>query len=213
MAPSYYSILSKAAQGKDAAARLSLYEDARALVARLKIGPDRTEEDIAAQANALESAISQIEDDVAASYREEIGPEQLDRILSSGPNWGRIAATDVFNLRNSRFQGIRLRRNVLLGAIGPDLQSRDERARVVVKTQAGGCIFPLGRLRKDRIVARRHRICFGSLSYRWSILNSTFGPQSVQPAGNREFRLRSDIALVDLSVIADGLHGARGPIL
>jgi hypothetical protein len=93
MAPSYYSILSKAAQGKDAAARLSLYDDARALVARLKIGPDRTEEDIAAQANALESAISQIEDDVAASYREEIGPEQLDRILSSGPNWGRIAAT------------------------------------------------------------------------------------------------------------------------
>ena len=93
MAPSYYSILSKAAQGKDAAARLSLYDEARALVARLKIGPDRTEEDIAAQANALESAISQIEDDVATSYREEIGPEQLDRILSSGPNWGRIAAT------------------------------------------------------------------------------------------------------------------------
>jgi lipoprotein-anchoring transpeptidase ErfK/SrfK len=59
----------------------------------LKIGPDRSEEDIAAQANALESAISQIEDDVAASYREEIGPKQLDRILSSGPNWGRIAAT------------------------------------------------------------------------------------------------------------------------
>ena len=54
MAPNYYSILSKAAQGKDAAARLSLYDDARALVARLKIGPDRTEEDIAAQANALE---------------------------------------------------------------------------------------------------------------------------------------------------------------
>jgi lipoprotein-anchoring transpeptidase ErfK/SrfK len=93
MAPSYYSILSKAVQGKDAAARLSLYDEARALVARLRVGPDRTEEDIAAQADALESAISQIEDHVAASYREEIGSEQLDRILSSGPNWGRIAAT------------------------------------------------------------------------------------------------------------------------
>jgi lipoprotein-anchoring transpeptidase ErfK/SrfK len=88
----YYSILSKAIRGKDATARLSLYDEARALVARLKVGPDRTKEDIAAQADALESAISQIEDDVAASYREEIGTERLDSILSSGPNWGRIAA-------------------------------------------------------------------------------------------------------------------------
>ena len=67
--------------------------DARALVARLRIGPDRTEENIAAQGDALESAILQIEDDVAASYREETGFERLDSILSSGPNWGRIAAT------------------------------------------------------------------------------------------------------------------------
>jgi putative heme iron utilization protein len=89
----YYSILSKAIRGKDATARLSLYDEARALVARLKVGPDRTKEDIAAQSDALESAISQIEDDVAASYREEIGTERLDSILSSGPNWGRIAAT------------------------------------------------------------------------------------------------------------------------
>ena len=55
-------------------------------------------------------------------------------------------------------------------------------------------------------------ICFGALSYRWSVLNSTVGPQSVQATGNREFRLRSDIALVDLPVIADGLHSARRPI-
>ena len=27
------------------------------------------------------------------SYREETGFERLDSILSSGPNWGRIAAT------------------------------------------------------------------------------------------------------------------------
>ncbi len=91
MARSYYSILSKAAQGKDVAARQNLYDEARALVARLRVGPDRTEEDIAAQADALESAISQIEADVAAS--EETGSERLDSILSSGPNWGRIAAT------------------------------------------------------------------------------------------------------------------------
>jgi hypothetical protein len=67
--------------------------DARALVARLRLGPDRTEEDIAAQGDALESAILQIEDDVAASYREETGFERLDSILSSGLNWGRIAVT------------------------------------------------------------------------------------------------------------------------
>ena len=71
MVLNYYSILSKAIRGKDAAARLSLYDEARALVARLRVGPDHTEEDIAAQSDALESAISQIEADVAASYREE----------------------------------------------------------------------------------------------------------------------------------------------
>ena len=93
MALSYYSLLSKAAQGKDAVARQSLYDEARALVARLRVGPDRTEDDIAAQADALESAISQIEGDVTASYREETGSEQLASILSSGPNWGRIVST------------------------------------------------------------------------------------------------------------------------
>jgi lipoprotein-anchoring transpeptidase ErfK/SrfK len=93
MALNYYSILSKATQGKDAAARLSLYEEARALVARLRVGPNRTEDDIAAQADALESAIWQIEDEVAANNRAEADSERLDSILSSGSNWGRIAAT------------------------------------------------------------------------------------------------------------------------
>ncbi|MGB8093233.1 MAG: hypothetical protein WCF62_21430 [Pseudolabrys sp.] len=46
----------------------------------MRLGPDRTEEDIAAQGDALESAILQIEDDVAASYREETGFERLDSI-------------------------------------------------------------------------------------------------------------------------------------
>jgi lipoprotein-anchoring transpeptidase ErfK/SrfK len=90
MAPNYYSILSKATHGKDAAARLSLYDEARALVARLAVGPDRTKEDIATQADALESAISRIEADAAASYHEEIDSERLDSILSSGPNWNWI---------------------------------------------------------------------------------------------------------------------------
>jgi lipoprotein-anchoring transpeptidase ErfK/SrfK len=94
MALNYYSILSRATQGKDAAARLRLYDEARALVARLTVGPNRTEDDIAAQADALESAISQIEDEVAANNRAEAGSERLDSIiLSSGPNWGPIAAT------------------------------------------------------------------------------------------------------------------------
>jgi hypothetical protein len=47
------------------------------------------------------------------------------------------------------------------------------------KDQAGGCVLPLGRLRQYRIVVQRHRICFGSLSHRWSILNSTIGPKCV----------------------------------
>ena len=93
MVLNYYSILSKAIRGKDAAARLSLYDEARALVARLRVGPNHTEEDIAAQSDALESAISRIEAEFAASYREETGTERLDSILSSGPSWGRIVAT------------------------------------------------------------------------------------------------------------------------
>jgi lipoprotein-anchoring transpeptidase ErfK/SrfK len=59
----------------------------------LRVGPNHAEEDIAAQSDALETAISQIEADVAASYREETGAERLDRVLSSGPSWGRVAAT------------------------------------------------------------------------------------------------------------------------
>ena len=59
----------------------------------MRVGPNHTEEDISAQSDALESAISQIEADVAASYREETGTERLDSVLSSGPSWGRIAAT------------------------------------------------------------------------------------------------------------------------
>ena len=94
MALNYYSILSKATQGEEAAARLSLHvDDARALIARLRVGPNRTEEDIAAQGDALEFAILQIEADVAASYRGETSTERLDSILSSGPSWGRIVAT------------------------------------------------------------------------------------------------------------------------
>ena len=53
MAPNYCSILSKATHGKDVAARLGLYDEARALVARLAVGPDRTKEDIATQADEL----------------------------------------------------------------------------------------------------------------------------------------------------------------
>ena len=93
MALNYYSILSKATQGKGRSPSPGLYDEARALVARLRLGPDHTEENIAAQADALESAILRIEDDVAASYREETGTERLDSVLSSGPSWGRIAAT------------------------------------------------------------------------------------------------------------------------
>ena len=101
MVLNYYSILSKAIRGKDAAARLSLYDEARALVARLRVGPNHTEEDISAQSDALESAISQIEADVAASYREETGTERLDSVLSSGPSWGRIAATVLAVIANN----------------------------------------------------------------------------------------------------------------
>ena len=78
MVLNYYSILSKAIRGKDAAGRLSVYDEARAIVARLRVGPNHTEEDIAVQSGALESAISQIEADVAASYRAESGTERLD---------------------------------------------------------------------------------------------------------------------------------------
>ena len=42
----------------------------------------------------------------------------------------------VFDLQNSKFQRIPLRRDVLLGAIGPEPQSRDECARIVKTRQA-----------------------------------------------------------------------------
>lgn len=63
MAVDYYSLLTNAVAGKDAAARNRIYKDAFGLIAR----SDLSREAAAAQVAALEDAVRRVEDEIAAS--------------------------------------------------------------------------------------------------------------------------------------------------
>jgi lipoprotein-anchoring transpeptidase ErfK/SrfK len=76
----YYALLAKAVAGKDAAVRDRIYRDAYGLIERSQL--DR--QVASAHAAALESAIQQIEDDLAA---EELKSAEISKVLSSGRNW------------------------------------------------------------------------------------------------------------------------------
>jgi lipoprotein-anchoring transpeptidase ErfK/SrfK len=91
MTVDYYSLLTKAVSGKDAIARDKIYEDAHRLVARSNL----TRQVASSHLAALEDAIRRIEDDIAAEERQHDGEsaEAVNRVLSSGTNWRRLAFT------------------------------------------------------------------------------------------------------------------------
>jgi lipoprotein-anchoring transpeptidase ErfK/SrfK len=88
MTVDYYSLLTKAVSGKGAAARDKVYKDARRLIARSNL----TRQAASSHVSALEDAIRRIEGDIAAEERPEAkSDEAINRLLSSGTNWSRLA--------------------------------------------------------------------------------------------------------------------------
>jgi lipoprotein-anchoring transpeptidase ErfK/SrfK len=81
----YHALLTKAVEGKDAAAREQVYRDAYGVIERSRL----TREDAASHAAALESAIGQIEGDLAAE--EVASAAEISKVLSTGRNWKPLA--------------------------------------------------------------------------------------------------------------------------
>jgi lipoprotein-anchoring transpeptidase ErfK/SrfK len=81
MAVDYYSLLTKAVVGKDAATRDQVYKDAASLIARSHL----PREAAASHTAALEDAIRRIEDEIAAE--EASAAAAISETLSTGRNW------------------------------------------------------------------------------------------------------------------------------
>jgi lipoprotein-anchoring transpeptidase ErfK/SrfK len=81
MTVDYYSLLTKAVAGKDAAARDQIYKDAYRLIE----GSRLARYDAASHAAALGSAIRRIEDDFVAD--EAKSAAAINEVLSTGRNW------------------------------------------------------------------------------------------------------------------------------
>jgi lipoprotein-anchoring transpeptidase ErfK/SrfK len=83
----YYSLLMKAVAGKDPAARDQIYNDAYGVIRK----SDLTRETAASHAAALETAIRQIEDDIAAenniATEEAKSATAISEVSSTGRNW------------------------------------------------------------------------------------------------------------------------------
>jgi len=82
MTVDYYSLLTKAVTGKDAAARDLIYRDAYSLIRR---SSHLTREAAASHAAALEDAIRRIEDDIAAEETDHAAA--INEVLPTGRNW------------------------------------------------------------------------------------------------------------------------------
>src|SRR5258707_7134958 len=81
MAVDYYSLMTKAVAGKDAAARDQIYKDAFSLITKSHL----TREAASSHAAALEDAIRRIEDDIAAEDANSAAA--INEVLSTGRNW------------------------------------------------------------------------------------------------------------------------------
>jgi len=87
----YYSLLTKAVVGKGAVARQKVYKDAHRLITGSNLAHQVASSHIA----ALEDAIRRVEDDIGAAERRDEGKsaEAINRLLSAGTNWKRLALT------------------------------------------------------------------------------------------------------------------------
>ena len=85
MTVDYYSLLTKAVAGKDAAARDQIYKDAFNLISRSQL----PQEAALSHAAALEDAVRRIEDEIAAE--EASAAAAISETLSTGRNWKPLA--------------------------------------------------------------------------------------------------------------------------
>ena len=83
MTVDYYSLLTKAVAGKDAAARDQVYKDAFSLITRSHL----PREAAASHAAALEDAVRRIEDEIVAEEAREGNAAEINEVLSTGRNW------------------------------------------------------------------------------------------------------------------------------
>src|SRR5882672_7416743 len=81
MAVDYYSLMTKAVAGKDAAARDQIYKDAFSLITKSHL----TREAASSHAAALEDAIRRIENDIAAE--EANSAAAINEVWATGRNW------------------------------------------------------------------------------------------------------------------------------
>ncbi|MBA4036354.1 MAG: hypothetical protein C0480_17325 [Bradyrhizobium sp.] len=81
MAVDYFSLLTKAVAGKDAATRDQVYREASSLIARSQL----PREAAASHTAALEDAVRRIEDEIAAE--EASAAAAISETLSTGRNW------------------------------------------------------------------------------------------------------------------------------
>ena len=87
MAIDYYSVLTKAVAGKDAAARDNIYRDAFGLIRNSHL----SREAASAQSAALQDAIRRIEDDIAAWDASQGNDTDINAVLSTGKSWKPLA--------------------------------------------------------------------------------------------------------------------------
>src|SRR5262245_37664517 len=83
MAVDYYSLLTKAVAGRDAAARDKIYRDAFSLITNAHL----PREAASSQSAALQDAIRRIEDDIAAREAGEANDAAINEALSTGRSW------------------------------------------------------------------------------------------------------------------------------
>ena len=88
MTVDYYSLLTKAVAGKDAAARDQVYKDAFSLISRSQL----PREAASSHAAALQDAVRRIEDEIAAEEEaRESSAAEISEVLSTGRNWKPLA--------------------------------------------------------------------------------------------------------------------------
>jgi len=126
MAVDYYSLLTKAVAGKDAATRDRVYRDAANLIARSQL----SREAAASHTAALEDAVRRIEDEIAAE--EASAAAAISETLSTGRNWkpyaiGAFAVAAVIGLATVAY--------VFVAAKGPAIVAANVKSSP--KAQAG----------------------------------------------------------------------------
>jgi len=87
MTVDYYSLLTKAVAGKDAAARDQVYKDAFSLISRSQL----PREAASSHAAALQDAVRRIEDEIAAEEAPESNAAEISEVLSTGRSWKPLA--------------------------------------------------------------------------------------------------------------------------